>query len=159
MAQVAMTALATHTLSTNSTGVTFGSIPSSYKDLVVTVSGACTSTDNVGLQFNGSNSGYQHIYIYGGPAKGATTATSRGQVQLNDYTFWNTPESSAVATIFDYADTSKNKFTLVQNNQPSAVTERLGSMWANTSAITSVRVFAVTNFAAGTTISIFGITG
>jgi hypothetical protein len=150
------TSLATVTLSTATSSVTFSSIPNTYRDLIFIVSGQLvnnTATDTL-LRVNGdSSSSYSRVYMYSnGVVSGSDTTTSF----LPWYTRNN--QGNSIGHLMDYSATDKHKTLLVRSNEPT--TDGLSAQaqrWANTSAITSMTFSTSNNYAAGTTFSLYGV--
>lgn len=156
---VTYTPIATSTLSSASSSVTFSSIPSTYTDLVLVLGGASETGVGLALRFNGDTStNYSNTYLGGS----GTTAISGRATNAVIGRFGNigTTNTTATAHIMNYSNTSTYKTTL---GRASSVTEyaiAYVSLWRSTSAINSVVVLSdnlSTNFIAGTTFTLYGI--
>jgi hypothetical protein len=153
-------ALANVTLSTSDSSITFSSIPNTYRDLVIVVTGSTTANADLGFRLN-SDSGANYSFVYMG-GNGSTTlsgsATGQTQVVLDAY-FWRSTEiSTCIAHIMDYSATDKHKTILSRNNVAGGGTDAFANRYASTSAITSVEVRnPAQSFASGTTITMYGI--
>lgn len=153
-------ALANTTLSSSSSTVVFSSIPATYRDLVVTVSGKTTGNADIGLLLN-NDSGANYSFVYmGGNGTSAASGSSGSQtsVVLDAY-FWRSTEiSTCIAHIMDYSATDKHKTVLSRNNVAGAGVDAFANRYASTSAITQVEV-RTTAFAfdTGTQINLYGI--
>lgn len=158
----AMVALATTTLSSAASTLTFSSIPASYRDLQIVVNLKGTGGNGlVGMRFNSdSGSNYLDVEAYGeGTAAGSSSAT-------RTYTLYSVTSvgtdfnSTTIASVMDYAQVDKHKTTLIKygNTNPSGV-QIVANRWASTAAITSITfLFTGTDtFAAGTTFSLYGV--
>jgi hypothetical protein len=159
--------IATNTLVSANSGITFTSIPSTYTDLrlVVTVNTTSTSGKGVALRFNSdTGSNYSMTYLN---SDGTTPATSRNN--LFDYLLWNTSSTSSTlpsfytADIFNYAGSTQKSVIATGNadRNGSGTLEVFTGLWGSTSAITTIRVSLYTdgsaNFNAGTTATLYGI--
>lgn len=155
----AMVALATTTLGSTASSVTFGSIPATYRDLRVIVNCAVTAEGNIQLQVNndtGNNYGQLRFSGYAGSSINST-ATTTTSVVTNVATGMQTSSRGLnIYDIFDYAQTDKQKVILCKGYHSDEL-DVISARWANTSAITSVKVLAGSNFTVGTTISLYGI--
>jgi len=156
--------IATTTLGSASSSITFSSIPSTYTDLriVWNISGVSTTTD-IPLRFNGNSSNlYSYTYLRG---NGSSVASSR---LVNEAQMFMTGGNSLasgfqvalIIDIFSYAG-STNKTVLAQylndRNGSGTVASNVG-LWRNTAAINSVTLFAASGtLNAGTTATIYGI--
>jgi hypothetical protein len=152
-------ALANITLGSSASQVTFSSIPATFRDLILVAEGTLTgSSVGVGLRYNSdAGSNYQSVIISGsGTAAGA--AGNAGTNIADVAFFGDTSKMNFITQIMDYSATDKHKTLLSRSNQGGTFVLLYTSRWANTAAITSVGVFALTNaFASGTTLSLYGI--
>jgi hypothetical protein len=148
------TPLATVTLASTAATVTFGSIPATMRDLIVVVNGKTSGNQFTGLRFNSdSGSNYSMVRMYSGQLSSADTRTY-GLLTTGD----TTAETFAIAQIMDYSATDKHKTILVRSNIPANNVAAHAVRWANTSAITTVAVEAIsTTWSIGTTINLYGV--
>lgn len=158
-------ALATTTLSSAASSVTFSSIPATYKDLIVVIAGGTNesgSESSIALRVNGdTGSNYSWIYAWGTGSSTASGASGDSRI------FMGRLPGSAVTTpgniilqIMDYSATDKHKTTLSRANNPATIAGMFAGRWASTSAVTSVslsRYDFANGFTAGTTLSLYGI--
>jgi hypothetical protein len=155
------TPIATQTLSSAASSVTFSSIPSTYTDLIVVINGAANSTANGEIQFNGdTGSNYSYTFLTGDGASatsGRETSTTR--ILLNYYGYFDTGYSTnMIAQVQNYSNTTTNKTVLVRGNNASNGTAAVVGLWRNTAAITSVTIkTGSSTFTAGNTFSLYGI--
>lgn len=157
MALQSTTALATITLQSAATEVSFTGIPSNYRDLIIVASIKVTSGAEPRMRINGdTGSNYSFIQIAG---DGSSTLSNTGTTTGG----WLTPNvfpSTAnfdlcTITITDANTTNKNK--LYVSRWAGANTNALAVRWANTSAITSLNFYMTSqSFAVGSTFSLYG---
>jgi hypothetical protein len=166
--------ISTTLITTSTAGLSFTSIPSSYKHLQIryVARNATSGTrDELSVRFNGSTA-YNHAYhkLQGNGSSVASSATTTTDVMNGG---WMTGPSetanvfgAGVIDILDYASTSKNKTirSLSGLNGPSGgpyVSLNSGFFYANTNAITSIQLNTINvfNFAAGSRFSLYGIKG
>ena len=147
------TALANVTLGSTSATVTFSSIPATMRDLVVIVNGKTSANQATGLRFNSdSGSNYSMVRMY--TTASSTSTTTYGLLTTGD----PTADTLATAQIMDYSATDKHKTVLIRSNIPANNTAAHAVRWANTAAITTVAVEAIsTTWAVGTTFALYGI--
>ena len=152
------TKIITTTLSSNTSEVEIASIPNTYSDLVLVVSGTTTGNANVRIRFNYDNT---NSYIW--HCIGATTGiqqilqTSQTSLRLTYPALFNTDPSSRTVHINDYANTSKYK-TILSRGGSSAGTDISTGTWLNTDPIYGIYVSTDTqNFAVGTVFTLYGI--
>ena len=155
--------IATTTITTTTTGITFSSIPATYTDLVLVLS-LTTSTEDasVNLRFNGDTAtNYSYTNIYGRYA--TSVASERGSstaqiVILGAYYGTSTTiPTLARVNIFNYAG-STNKTVLSEATGDKNGTGEVGrwvGLWRNTAAITSLTI--QNTVLSGTTMTLYGI--
>ena len=154
------TALATVTLGSSASSLSFSSIPASYRDLVI-VENVTTSTNSyLRIRFNGdSGNNYSRVSMAG---DGSTATSSSNDAISNISTIRTQATSSNPATliwqIMDYSATDKHKTVLLRANNTASFVEALAGRWANTAAINSIELISGTGtFNTGSTFNLFGI--
>lgn len=155
-------ALATQTLGSNTNTVTFSSISSAYTDLVIVANGTVTvNTDAPWLQFNGdTGSNYSTTILQGnGTSATSTRYTSQTKIFSNyQYGWYNGNNNTTIAHIMNYSNSTTYKTVLIRDTNPTADTSAGVGLWRSTAAITSISIIAGgSNFATGTTFSLYGI--
>jgi hypothetical protein len=161
------TPIATQTLSSTATSVTFSSISGSYTDIILVVSaktGASGGTQSMGIRFNsdtGSNYSGTEIRGNGTSAISSRYADTYGRV---GYLLGATGDQFGINQIhlMNYANTTTNKSYILRGNVQSSgegIANALVGLWRNTSAITSINVFPdyTGSFAIGSTFSLYGL--
>ena len=153
--------IASQTLSSTASTITFSSIAASWTDLRVTITGTITTgTANMICKFNGSSSGYSYTYLYGsGAAASSGRGTSQSSIILTANAIQTTPTFYTM-DIFSYAGSTYKTVLITENSDTngSGAVNMFVEMWQSTSAITSM-VFSLSasTFAAGTSITLYGI--
>ena len=157
-------ALATQTLGTATSSVTFNSISSSYTDLVLITSAKNNTGAQYRLQlsFNGdrSTSVYSVTKLTG---NGSTAVSSRvsnatyGAILIG--TIGSTNFDNVITHIMNYSNTTTNKTVLSRGNETAAEVNAEAGLWRSTAAITSLTLDLEggINFVAGSTFSLYGI--
>jgi hypothetical protein len=150
------TPLATITLGSSASSVTFSSIPATYRDLIlVAAGGGFSTTRNVRLRFNSdSGSNYSHVEANGNGSSAASSSATATAIVIGAM---SEAQSNSVWQILDYSATDKHKSVLTRANIASVAVWMAAERWANTSAITSIQVFATENLPIGFTWSLYGI--
>lgn len=153
--------LQTITLSSSASSVTFGSIPGSYKSLVLVANYSHTASDVdalVYLRFNGDSSNGSMVGMRG---NGSTTASYTQANMFMSYAGGiTTTRGNSIIQIEDYSATDKHKTSLVRSDLSNLKTEAIANRWASTSAVTSIAlVSSAYSFASGSTFSLYGIAG
>jgi len=159
--------IATTTLSSAASSITFSSIASSWTDLrLVVVGRGATGTGtnwDCYTRFNSdSGTNYSTTVLSG---SGSAVSSFRISNDSGIYGVIPGPTTTAgifglvIVNIFNYAG-STNKTTLSECNQDlngSGNVNRIAGLWRNTAAITTVSLHAQVDFASGTTATLYGI--
>lgn len=157
--------IATTTLSSAQASITFSSISSSYTDIRVVVTGAGAASNAYwGFRFNSDASAlYSTTYLSGnGTAASSSRITGYTSGFIGGFTSdIGTTITMGTLDIFSYAG-STNKTALATyagDRNGSGYVERAVNLWRSTSAINSItiRTDTATNFAIGTTATLYGI--
>ena len=155
-------ALATTTLGSSASSVTFSSIPTSVngvalRDLILVYAGTATGGGDVVLSFNADTTNtYPNVQMFGaGSGSGTSGAFTRTGVFVS---FASTGQNNFVAQIMDYSATDKHKTVLSRYNVPSSETSAQAGRWPSNTAIATVAVRILSNnFASGSTFSLYGV--
>lgn len=151
------TPIATTTLGSGSSTVTFSSIAGTYTDLIIVISGSTGGADTVGLRFNSdSGSNYSYTQVYGdGSSAGSVRATNETFARIGP--MYNS-QSTTIANIMNYANSTTNKTVIARANNAGNQVNALVSLWRNTAAITNVTVNAIFgSFNTGSTFTLYGV--
>jgi hypothetical protein len=154
------TPLATVTLGTSASSVTFSSIPATYRDLVFVMNGSNSGNDYARYQFNGDTGSNYSVVDMGATANGSIFSFSFTTNNPSVAGYTANQRYFGTLQIMDYSATDKHKPVLNQEtgNEGGLVLIRRATRWANTAAINSLRIFTTTgNINAGTTLSLYGI--
>lgn len=157
-------ALATTTLGSAASSVTFSSIPATYKDLIIVANTKTSRTafdqDGLFIRLNGDTSNHSRVTMLGRQSEILSDTASSLGVPLAG----NAGQLGTILIqIMDYSATDKHKTVLVRSNQNSpsvsGVVSATAGRWASTSATTSVVLVpeAGPNFVAGSTFSLYGV--
>lgn len=147
--------------------IDFTSIPTTYTDLVVKLSGRTTGT-SVGLfvNFNGSSTGFSSRRLYGdGASAGSDSHGSSAQIALiagvDPVTFTSSTFSSVDFYMPSYSG-STNKTassdSVTENNATTSWASMGTNAWSNSAAITSISFApAAGSFVQYSTATLYGI--
>ena len=150
--------IATTTLGSAASSVTFSSIPSTYTDLVLVASGTnTTSAQSVRMTFNGiTTTTYSRTAIFGDGSSAQSTRDSNATGIDNIY--YGTTQGVAILQIMNYANTTTNKTVISRNNDSASSVNAVVGLWRSTNAINQITLTAQTsNFATGSTFTLYGI--
>ena len=155
-------AIATQTLSSAASTITFSSIAATYTDLRLVLTCTTTAGADAYFRFNGdSATNYSYTYISGnGTTATSSYSTSSSTPFIDVNGISTTIPSLFTFDIFSYAG-STYKTSLItgqEDRNGSGAVSRTVSLWRSTAAITSVALTANgTTFAIGTTATLYGI--
>lgn len=153
--------IATTTLGSAAASVTFSSIPSTYTDLVLVLSGkyASTSDSSPSLQFNSDTSAnYSETGLNG---NGSTASSFReSNVSAMVAGSMSADQSTTIFNIMNYSNTTTYKTVISRGNNTTYRVRAYVGLWRSTAAINSITLLANAsgiNFDIGTTVSLYGI--
>jgi hypothetical protein len=156
--------IATVTVGSPVSSITFSSIPSIYQHLQIrAISKNTTSGQDAVLSLNGNSIGYRHFLYGDGSTNGSGSDTSGGGVISAASTVSNT-FAVFVMDILDYTNTNKNKTVrALQGGDYNGSGVVAFNSWlysTNTNAITSLTLTSSgTNFAQYSSFALYGIKG
>ncbi len=156
--------IATTTLSSSASDITFSSISQSYTDLIIVVSGNTVSggltggSITVGNNSLDTGSNYSMTELY---ADGTSAASYRdtNKTYLNlTLSTSGTSATNSIIQFMNYSNTTTYKTFISRSNTPTIALRTAVGLWRSTSAINiiSIAPYAV-SWAAGTTATIYGI--
>jgi hypothetical protein len=149
-------ALDTKTIGTAVSSVTFSPIPQGYTDLVLVHTGTANTGQDVYIRFNGdTGSNYSRTLLFG---NGSTAGSGRDvNASLIYFNYQDTTQSTAIAHIMNYANSTTNKTVLSRENPVNVASAAIAGLWRNTAAITSITVGCSGTLSVGSTLTIYGI--
>jgi hypothetical protein len=139
--------------------IDFSSIPSTYTDLIVKISVAKTTGDNVVLSLNGSTANFSYRLLEGDGSSAASYNNTTGRLGFaspNTTTF-----SSGEIYIPNYRSSTNKSYSVdfvSENNATSAYADLTAGLWSNTAAITQITISAQSgNFVQYSSFTLYGI--
>ena len=161
--------IATFTLASTSTGVTFSSIPATFKHLQLRITANVSTTDAINFQFNSDtgNTYALHRLEGNGASASASSSTTRSSIAiLTGAGFASTASTfgASIVDILDYTSTNKNKTVRAlsgsDRNGSGGIELDSGLWFATPAAISSIYVYPSSgNMAINTSIALYGIKG
>ena len=156
------TPIATNTLGTATSSVTFSLISGSYTDLIVIVNAICASggADLINLQYNGDTTSglYSSTRLVG---NGSTVDSDRqtGANFIYACLINSTVRNSDIYQIQNYSNTTTFKTCIARASLADNQTRVTVGLWRNTNAITSLTISHASsiNFNVGSTFTLYGI--
>jgi hypothetical protein len=149
------------TLGTATGQVSFSSIPSTYRDLIVVVfaEGATSGTLNLRFNANATVDAYIRIRLSGDGTSVTSAATNNTNWLCTNAADLDNLAHSMIH-IFEANQTDRHKFVLINTGRAAAGVDAMSGRWANTSAITSVDLYnnlGSSNFVVGSSFYLYGI--
>ena len=154
--------IATTTLGSAASSITFSAISNAFTDLRVVLVETSSSTATQRIRFNSdTGTNYSTTILYGtGAAAGSAQFSSSNGIISDYYSGGSATPSMKTFDVFSYAG-STNKTVLITNSNDkngSGAVERMVGLWRNTAAITSITITRDGgNYNTGTTATIYGI--
>lgn len=150
------TAIASQTLTSSASSVTFSSIPQDYRDLILVVNAVKDGAGFSIITFNADSSSIYSRVNMVGDGTSATSGSATGAYIRESSTL--TLEHHDIFTIFDYSVTDKHKSILWRHNDAGVTVEAIACRYGSTSAITEITWSPYgDNFNAGSTFSLYGV--
>ena len=128
--------------------IDFTSIPQTYTDLCLKLSGRLSSGSygNMQVTFNGSTSGYSNRYLQGdgSSASSASGNTTSLYLAISNSSGGTSTFSSGEMYIPNYtgsANKSTSTDSVQEDNATTGILRLIAGLWSNTAAITSISIF------------------
>jgi hypothetical protein len=160
--------IATTTLGSNQTTITFSSISGAYTDLILQAvmlqNGTATATNGF-FQLNSTTTGYSKTIISGNGTSASSVRTSNEDRGYYDMDPSATNWAFHTYHFMNYANTNTFKSVLSRQNLPAGGVVASVHLWRNTAAIDTISITASDNrgsgtpdqFVAGSTFTLYGI--
>ena len=153
--------IATNTLGTAVSTVTFSSITGTYTDLVLVFQGGSSTDANIRMQVNGDTASNYSWTQLGG--NGTSVASFRNSSDtswlMNRYAYLsNNLNANFIFNFNNYSNTTTNKTVINRSNSAANGTDTTVGLWRSTTAITSI-TFSLSggNYIVGSTFTLYGI--
>lgn len=152
------TPMANITLGSAASSVTFSNIPNTYRDLILISEGTATGTTGFRIQYNNDTTTANYSAIYAG-GNGSSTFSSPVTNAAGVFIMTIFNRFSQITFIQDYSATDKHKSSLSRSNVPQNELLMSAGRWANTAAITSVKILTDSgqSLSSGTTLALYGV--
>lgn len=151
--------IASNVLTGSVSSVTFSSIPSTYRDLVLVANLTSTISNGGIAETVNSDTGANYFTVLfegGGGVRGI--ARTRNDILHSWFTgnITNSHPATHITQYFDYAATDKHKAILVSSGSRTQTMFRSAVRWASLSAITSITI-GTSDVAVGSSFHLYGI--
>jgi len=150
------TPIATTTLSSTSSSVTFNSL-GSYTDIIAIVNATTTSGgQDLKLQFNGdTGTNYSNTRLYG---TGTTASSNRNSsIAYIGAAYTYTTIGTTIINIQNYSNSTTYKTAISRSNITGYEVDLVVGLWRNSAAITSITLASTGTFATGSTFTLYGV--
>jgi hypothetical protein len=157
------TPIATTTLGSAQTTITFSSISGTYTDLFLTCNFGTSGVTNAGMRLNGdTGTNYSLTYLEGnGTSATSGRATNDTRINFTSASWYVSTGFSNIINVnlMNYANTNTFKTMLNRNGASDRGTMGAVGLWRNTAAITSIAIFVDSGqtFSTGSTFTLYGI--
>jgi hypothetical protein len=153
--------IATNTLGTAVSTVTFSSISGAYTDLVLIFQGGSSIDANIRIQVNGDTASNYSWTQLGGDATAVNSFRNSGDTSwlMNRYAYLsNNLNANFIFNFMNYSNTTTNKTVINRSNSAANGTDTTVGLWRSTAAITSI-TFSLSggNYIVGSTFTLYGI--
>jgi hypothetical protein len=154
--------IATTTLGSAVSEITFSSIPQTYTDLVLELVGNVSASNYTKLTFNGvTTATYSMTNLYGsGSVAGSNrviTGLGLGYMQIH-YLYTGSNQAPLRLNVMNYSNTTTFKSCLIREDDATYEVTAKAGLWQSTAAITSLALDRVSgNWNIGTIATLYGI--
>jgi len=153
--------IATQTLGSAASSVTFSSITGAYTDLIVIINGGITAgPDDIRIRFNSDTGTNYSATLLRGDGSAAISARSSNDTYISWMGYLGTGAGSTVSTINvqNYSNATTYKTALNRGSVASNFVNASVGLWRNTAAITAMTLIAGSStFLSGTSFTLYGI--
>jgi hypothetical protein len=156
------TPIATNTLGSAASSVTFSSIPGTYTDLIlISTAGVTSGALNFAVRLNSDSGTNYSRTVLSGTGSVASTDRNTGLTYtiLNDYGYLDTTlNTNIIGHFMNYSNATTFKTVLSRTNNAANGTSACVNLWRNTAAITSLVILPTgSTFLAGSTFTLYGV--
>ena len=151
------TPIATTTLGSSASDITFSSISGTYTDLILVFNGTASGAANLKVQLNSdTGTNYSYTALYGtGSAAGSNRESSITSARAGYIT---TAQTGTILQFQNYSNSTTYKTVLMRDFPSGGDVEAAVSLWRNTAAITSIKFFPSSGtLATGSIATLYGI--
>jgi hypothetical protein len=150
--------IATTTLSTTQSNITFSSIPQTYTDLVIVCSLIASGNDAMTIFLNGDSTMSNYSAITSGGGGDGSAGFSFYQDIPNINAVFNTYNNICIINLSRYTNTTNYKTVLTYGGVPRDSVRMSACSWRNTAAITSISLQSYSyNLTSTSTATLYGI--
>ena len=154
--------IATQTLTSPQTNVTFSSISQAYTDMVAVLNLTSVGDNMLGRVGNGSidtGNNYSYNRMSGnGSSVSAASGSNYNYLLFDGAAYLNTTPAVYIIQYMNYSNTTTNKAVFARGNNSSVGTDAISLLWRSTAAINTISFNSASNqYATGSTFTLYGI--
>jgi hypothetical protein len=152
--------IATQTLGSAASSITFSSITANWTDLILVFDGSTASNAYPSLRFNGdTGTNYSNTNFRGnGSSAQSTRFSSANEMDIAYGSPLSTTQTNFIIHFMNYSNSTTNKTVLARTNNADRETGAAVGLWRSTTAITSITLKTNSpNFNVGSTFTLYGI--
>jgi hypothetical protein len=156
------TPIATTTLGSAASSVTFSSISGAYTDIILVCNPiTAVTTGQIAIRLNGdTGTNYSRTILWG---NGSTTGSYRNSNENYAYTgyytnLWTNP-TTVIFNINNYSNATTNKTILGRSSNAAEASMASANLWRSTAAITSIEltISGGSSYSTGSMFTLYGI--
>jgi hypothetical protein len=154
--------IATQTLGSSASSVTFSSISGIYTDIILVCNPiTAVTTGQIAIRLNGdTGTNYSRTILWGnGSAAGSYRNTNENYAYTGYYTnLWTNP-TTVIFNINNYSNATTNKTILGRSSNAGEASMASVNLWRSTAAITSIQltISGGSSYSTGSTFTLYGI--
>ena len=150
------TPIATTTLGSAASSVTFSSISAAYTDIVMVFNGSLSVGSGLTFQVNGATSGFSDTFLIG---YGSSASSGRdSNVTSSFFADIGTTNSTAILNFMNYSNTTTFKTVLSRGSAAGNGVSASVGLYRSTSAITEIKILSPSgNITTGSTFTLYGV--
>lgn len=143
----------------SNTTLTFTSIPSTYTDLVLVISGSLSTGNNTRMTFNNDSGSNYSMTVISGDGSSASSYRDSAQPNFQYMGYTDGTISNFIINILNYSNTTTFKTFLHRRNLAGGQVSANVGLYRSTSAVNRVDVFSATGatWTTSTTATLYGI--
>ena len=151
--------IATTTLGSAASSVTFSSISGSYTDLILIATPIYSTSAASVLTLNSdTGSNYSGTWVYGTGAAAGSFRVSNSTFTMNYFNNGSSDTPNQIINLQNYSNTTTYKTVLIRNNNSAQGTDAVVGLWRSTAAISTIKIQTSTgNYNTGSTFTLYGI--
>jgi hypothetical protein len=143
--------------------ISFTSIPATYTDLVLVLSGSLSTGNNTRMRFNNNTSAVYSMTVMTGDGSGSSAGVGSyndsNQTSFSYPGYYDTAISMNIINLMNYSNTTTNKTFIQRNSKASNQAQMAVGLFRSTSAISRVDIYTASGatWTTSTKATLYGI--